>query len=98
MSRSNTGSFEYLDLKSLSVITLEYGSPLNAKVKLHKDTRAMSTTAKVTLGASITFAVGIITYVHYWQKKEREVFFTLWRGGGLFSDGEFTLVNLYHLQ
>lgn len=41
----------------------------------------MSTISKVTLGASITFAVGMITYVHYWQQKEREVFFTLIRGG-----------------
>ena len=81
MSQSNTGSFEYLDLKSLTVITIQYGSPLNAKVKLHKDTLAMSTISKVTLGASITFAVGMITYVHYWQNKEREVFFTLIRGG-----------------
>ncbi|XP_076463566.1 protein PET117 homolog, mitochondrial-like [Babylonia areolata] len=32
----------------------------------------MSTASKVTLGASITFTIGIITYVHLWQKKERE--------------------------
>ncbi|KAK7476257.1 hypothetical protein BaRGS_00032533 [Batillaria attramentaria] len=31
----------------------------------------MSTASKVTLGASVTFTIGIITYVHLWQKKER---------------------------
>ncbi|KAK7104274.1 hypothetical protein V1264_019024 [Littorina saxatilis] len=32
----------------------------------------MSTASKVTLGVSITFTIGIVTYVHLWQKKERE--------------------------
>ncbi|KAL8603645.1 hypothetical protein ACOMHN_005587 [Nucella lapillus] len=32
----------------------------------------MSTASKVTLGVSISFTIGMITYVHMWQKKERE--------------------------